>query len=1337
MPEGLTLGGDAYLDDSGRRSSGRWWDGVGEVDEATYDDFGIHFDGYGDYAQISGVDNGYAADGTFAISMWVTKPNCLTSGKEEILYKHGTLGGRRNAAIMMMYVCSNDPTHQHSTVQESRGRDGYRDINLVRVYLQDDDQKRAVFDVSIDNDGGFVTDTWVHVVISIASDQIKAYVNGQRQYRVGYPVTIPHSLNEKRNPWLQVGYGQNPHQKCAEYCTGYLYSGVQNTEYGQQCFCDNELPSFNTQPHCTWSGECRDDVVHGQAEPCHRSQDICEGPCSQVTNATWCPATSGQQQAPEASCGTDGILCGQPSCEDNEWICTPERLTGTAAFPNSTDALTALCDTDLHSLAGIGQWMEPGSPVRGMCPVLCNECTPSAEAATACMDTIAVSELHTTSSGAVIIVEYSGCFYDAPDATNDDWQDPEVNAAYPSLFSADMGHFNIDHGYGVGGWNEPPRDIYETVQLSDPAVRTGGINLEFHARGRENRGWLGGMWEVTSVDGDLCDAVTDLSVCEAAGECSVLPDVEASCVPGLAGHTPSACMEARAGGGAGMDDDCCAAVGAGSCAAGYTYVQGPRCGPDPFPVPLFTSYCADDATVTNPAYNDCSTFDGTADSCASDTAPGCVYTAATQKCGATVFASGTPQAENEFTPISITATGSMSCVANQRGVRGCTTIPMDQDQETNRAACTDAVATCTFVAAPDADSSDTCVATAVTACADAADEAGCTAASTTTAFGPDSTPGCDFTPADGAVIVHIHTGRWGNYISWALREVASGTVLGSGPDSSPIELGGIKGMTDWDWDSPWDGFTGNIADLLIFVRPPTDDNVNCLYREQQATLGKCRAPESMWRMSFWDSLTTGSWSQDQLKWVSANPSVRLYGAAEVRDGVGIDFSQNRQPLAMRGSYYLMDGLALDPATWNTTLPGLTPEECIARCANDGYQFAGLMAGDQCHCDNTYDLYGEHTPSAFETAAQSDGCNVGTGCVATCVCDFSVEPVGDLTEAICTAAGSDCTFTAPDWGCGGRACVGDSDQACGGWFKLAVYDVASSGYQGCYDDHEANAAAVIRLRDGAEDYAQDASFSVSFWFTHDHCQHTNATGRQYPLYHHSGEYCPDCPPQGIDIFMACNYTSTVGDEDVPGSYIMVWLSDDDGKAVFVDVPFGEETDYSADQYGGSVTDAWAHFAITVDGDRMAVYIDGVAVTNYGINSAWAEMVENLAAGHLSNRQLRRNDGIIELDSALSGMTFGDDSAVCLNTTETPSDGSVVCAFNSTTGECPDSCKRVGPRSPMLGAYFGAWMPAFFDGTIANLGIARRMLDKSEVACLFRYGETHLGVDPTAAWNGGGR
>eukprot|EP01043_Picozoa_sp_COSAG02_P057416 COSAG02_NODE_6967_length_3259_cov_1.672785_1_plen_985_part_10 len=106
MPAGLELGGDAYLDDSGRHSDGtQWWSGVGRADDTSFDDFGIHFDGAGDYAQIQGVDNGYAADGTFAISLWVTKPNCQTSGQEEIIYKHGDLGRRRGASIMMMMVC--------------------------------------------------------------------------------------------------------------------------------------------------------------------------------------------------------------------------------------------------------------------------------------------------------------------------------------------------------------------------------------------------------------------------------------------------------------------------------------------------------------------------------------------------------------------------------------------------------------------------------------------------------------------------------------------------------------------------------------------------------------------------------------------------------------------------------------------------------------------------------------------------------------------------------------------------------------------------------------------------------------------------------------------------------------------------------------------------------------------------------------------------------------------------------------------------------------------------------------------------------------------------------
>ena len=1240
---------------------------------------------------------------------------------------------------MMMMVCSNDPTHHHSTLQQRRdGR--FTDTNLIRVYLRDDDGKQAVFDVSIDRDGGYVTDTWVHLVVAVERDGVRAYVDGRRQYRLGYPIPILHAMNAKTSPWLQVGWGEDPHQKCAEFCAGYQYSGVQNTEYGQQCFCDNELPSFDTEPHCTWDGDCSSGTVHGLAEPCHRNQQICEGPCSALSNSTWCPATSGEQQADEERCGAAGSLCGAPACEDNSWICTPERLANSQEFPED---VSALCATDMHTLAGLGQWVEPGSLVSGMCPVLCGLCTPDEESPEACRDTIAVTELATRANGDVVVLGYVGCYSDVEDAGGENWMDAEVNAAFPSASDANLGNFNIDHGYGLGG-REPPRDVYHTVVLptADPA---NGTAHEFHARGLEGGwrgGWLGGFWEVTSTDGAICDAVDDLDACANAGACSVMIDEPAACVPGFAGHTPSACMEPAADGSIAPDDDCCAMEGVGSCADGYTYVQGPSCGPRDFPAPLFVSYCADPAIEANPVYNDCPAADDAENPC-EDTG-GCVYTEATEKCGATVLASGAPRDADEFTPFNVTASGSMSCVADDRGTRDCTRIPMDQGADANRAACEGAISTsCTFTPADPAvdGSTDTCVGTAISACAAAADEAACTQAATDTAFGPDASPGCVFTPADSAVVVHIHTGSWGNYISWELRDVTTGQTEGYGPESSPIELGGIKGMDEWQWDSPWDAFVGNIADLLIFNRPGFLDNdaVDCLYRAQQANLGKCRAPESIWGGVIWDTLTDGQWSPERLRFVATNPSIQLWGEASINMGVGLDLRANNEPMAMTGSYYLMDGVARDwSPPWNVTriLPGLTPEACIAKCVDDGYQYAGLMGGDTCVCDNSYDLYGEHDANPFEVAAGSDGCTVGTiteRCQPVCSCGV----IGDVNRTSCAAAGPECEYTAPEWDCGGRACAGDSTGACGGGFKLAVYDVATSDYIGCYEDHNANAVGHLSLRDGADRYASDGSFSISFWFTHNHCENTNATGRWEPLYHHSAEECEDCPKQGINVFLACDHTTMVGDEEVTGTFIYVSLVDDDGKQVSVDIPFGEETEYSIDLNTGAITNAWVHFALTVDGDKLVTYVDGVAVNRYGMSRWGAE--SNLAAGHLGRRDLWRADGAIQLEDSLSGMTFGQAAAVCINTTETAA--GVACGLdgrdddNATItvegwpalqADCPETCKVVTTRGVWLGAYFGSWAPSFFNGHIANLGIFRRPLSKMEVSCMYKYGETHLGL-----------
>jgi hypothetical protein len=212
---------------------------------------------------------------------------------------------------------------------------------------------------------------------------------------------------------------------------------------------------------------------------------------------------------------------------------------------------------------------------------------------------------------------------------------------------------------------------------------------------------------------------------------------------------------------------------------------------------------------------------------------------------------------------------------------------------------------------------------------------------------------------------------------------------------------------------------------------------------------------------------------------------------------------------------------------------------------------------------------------------------------------------------------------------------------------------------------------------------------------------------------------------------------VGDEELTGTFIHVQLVDDDGKFVSVDIPFGEETQYSIDANTGAITNAWVHFALTVDADKMATYVDGVAVTRYGMSRWGAE--ENLASGHLNRRDLWRADGVINLEDSLSGMTFGQAAAVCINTTETAA--GVTCGLdgrdddNATItvegwgglqADCPETCKIVTTEGVWLGAYFGVWGPAFFNGHIANLGIFRRSLAKEDISCLYKYGETHLGL-----------
>jgi hypothetical protein len=251
-------------------------------------------------------------------------------------------------------------------------------------------------------------------------------------------------------------------------------------------------------------------------------------------------------------------------------------------------------------------------------------------------------------------------------------------------------------------------------------------------------------------------------------------------------------------------------------------------------------------------------------------------------------------------------------------------------------------------------------------------------------------------------------------------------------------------------------------------------------------------------------------------------------------------------------------------------------------------------------------------------------------------------------------------------------------------------------------------ATLNLRDDA-DYASNGQFSLSFWFTHNHCENIAATGQREPLYYHGGEDCANCPPQTVGVFIACDSTLIME----PGrtrrrtvsniNSLMILLMDDDGQMVEVSIPFSmddsRDATGSADHLGatdGRVLSHWIHFGLSVDRDRMTIYIDGAPQREFGTDATvqGPGRKTNLAEGHLAAASWR-SDGEIRLDARLGDISFAD----------------------------------VRGAGPFLGHYHGgAVQPAFFNGHMAQVGVFSRAIDKSEMSCLYKYGETHLGLPP---------
>ncbi len=172
LPAAVQLGGDAYLDR----------------------DFGIQLDGDEDYFSINDRQ-WYSYSDVFAISFWFSKQSECSGASDsnyQTLFSHQQApSGTRpwedgNSNINIQIGCAADGIG--STVQ-SAGAGGRTDI--LRFWLQDDSNNKAVFDVGLDSarGGGYVTDQWIHLALSVSRTRIEVFLDGLPAQRYGFPTS--------------------------------------------------------------------------------------------------------------------------------------------------------------------------------------------------------------------------------------------------------------------------------------------------------------------------------------------------------------------------------------------------------------------------------------------------------------------------------------------------------------------------------------------------------------------------------------------------------------------------------------------------------------------------------------------------------------------------------------------------------------------------------------------------------------------------------------------------------------------------------------------------------------------------------------------------------------------------------------------------------------------------------------------------------------------------------------------------------------------------------------------------------------------------------------------
>ena len=287
---------------------------------------------------------------------------------------------------------------------------------------------------------------------------------------------------------------------------------------------------------------------------------------------------------------------------------------------------------------------------------------------------------------------------------------------------------------------------------------------------------------------------------------------------------------------------------------------------------------------------------------------------------------------------------------------------------------------------------------------------------------------------------------------------------------------------------------------------------------------------------------------------------------------------------------------------------IVPQSCHSVVGCDGvrdsgrvHDRCGLCGGDGAECDGCTD------PLAIN-AQESALFDNGT-CTYDCAAQLSVaeQPVWGGPRAFLPSVQHDSTNSLPNITMGGGAFMDRYGLHVDGAGDYAKIDVGLLG-----------------------GYADDATFTVSFWFTKSDC-----TSNLYEYMYSHGDVIDGGPldrsNSNINIFMSCNPQASL----LGTSFVRTTLVDkrtrstDPGLGVLWDWALHDAGDFN------SITDVWIAFSLAVTPHSTHTYVDGAPLptAKYGFHQSWTDCIRNPAYPNPTH-----------LNTAFQGFEFRSDALV---------------------------------------------------------------------------------------------